>query len=144
MDPALSEALRTRGPEEELEAIVRLQPGATAPPAVRIIASFGTISTCRIVASQVQVVHDDSAVATLKGPRVMPRQTTNADADLEGALPSFDERLSRSRLRGLDGNWSGLGVVVAFLDWGFDFQAASFRHASDGRTRLLGLWDQRG
>ncbi|MGJ0223741.1 hypothetical protein ACQUZK_10100, partial [Streptococcus pyogenes] len=39
--------------------------------------------------------------------------------------------------------WTGRGVVVAMLDWGFDVTHVDFRRP-DGGTRFLALWDQRG
>ncbi|GGC05743.1 S8 family serine peptidase [Cellulomonas carbonis] len=39
--------------------------------------------------------------------------------------------------------WTGRGVVVGMLDWGFDVAHADLRD-DDGRTRFLAVWDQRG
>jgi hypothetical protein len=37
----------------------------------------------------------------------------------------------------------GKGVVVGIVDTGADFAHLNFRH-KDGKTRLLGIWDQNG
>lgn len=39
--------------------------------------------------------------------------------------------------------WTGRGVVVGLLDWGFDVAHVDLLSA-EGRTRFLALWDQRG
>jgi subtilisin family serine protease len=140
MDPALLEALRWHHPDDELEAIIRLRPGVTMPPAVRPVAAFGTIFTCRLRARHVVEVHDRPEVVSLKAPRLLESGTAIDD---EGdGLPSLEDRLRPPRLPGV-GRWTGRGVLVAVLDWGLDFTADSLRNP-DGTTRIRALWDQRG
>ena len=38
-------------------------------------------------------------------------------------------------------NLRGQGTIIGFIDTGIDYQNPLFRH-SDGRTRILGIWDQ--
>jgi subtilisin family serine protease len=136
MDPALRELLQA-GPEEDaVEAIVRLVDGAAPPPPeVRIVARFGAIATCRLKRRDIPRVWEHDAVASLKAPRVVAAEATLTGVD-DPTLRSTD--LRRPEALAADGR----GVVIAVLDWGLDFVRDAFR-TSDGRSRIIALWDQR-
>ena len=70
MDPALRERLDAMAPGDELEAVIRLSDAAASPPpAVRVIARFGSIATCRIARKFVESVHDSEVVVSLKAAK---------------------------------------------------------------------------
>ena len=134
MDPALQEILASAPPDEEVEAVVLVQPGAEPPPPARAIARFGDVITCRLPARAIIAVHDDDRVISLKASRGVTAMDTLPDGEDRALL---DARAAAPAL-----DVTGRGVVLAFLDWGCDFAHPNFRRA-DGSTRLLALWDQR-
>lgn len=145
MDPALRELLRTRGEaDREIEAIIRLRRPGLAIPDVRMVATFGTVATCRLPADAVAAVHAHRDVVSLKAARPFDGH----------AAPSRAGSSGRPRGRSTDVRRppalvpTGAGVVVAAVDWGLDIAAPCFRHpradgAGPGGTRLRALWDQR-
>jgi murein DD-endopeptidase MepM/ murein hydrolase activator NlpD/LAS superfamily LD-carboxypeptidase LdcB len=139
MDPALWELLAEGQDDDEVAAIIRLENAEVAPPNIRIVAQFGNIATARLRRDQIIDVHADESVASLKAPRLIaPEANIPVSEDLLDA--EFDERYDRRRPDNL--NATGRNVVVGVIDWGCDFAHPNFRH-TDGRTRLLALWDQR-
>jgi monoamine oxidase/subtilisin family serine protease/peptidoglycan hydrolase-like protein with peptidoglycan-binding domain len=141
MDPALRELLRSAGPpEEELAVIVRLADPAVDPPQARVIARFGDVVTVRVTRREVEALWQDDSTRSVKAshayaPEVVP--------DLTETDVGADEADLRPRPLGPAGaELTGAGVVIGALDWGLDIAHPDFRTA-DGRTRLLGLWDQR-
>src|SRR5687768_1340417 len=136
MDPALRELLQAGPEEDDVEAILRLVDNAAPPPPeVRIVARFGTIATCRLKRRDIPRVWEHDAVASLKAPRVVAAEATLTGVD-DPTLRSTDVR--RPEALAVDGR----GVVIAVLDWGLDFARDAFR-TSDGRSRIIALWDQR-
>ena len=141
MDPALRELIRSAGqPEEELAVIVRLADPAVDPPQARVIARFGDVVTVRVTRSAIEAPWRDGSTRSVKAshasaPEVLP--------DLAETDVVADEADARPRLLGPTGaELTGAGVVIGVLDWGLDVAHPDLRTA-DGRTRLLGLWDQR-
>ena len=137
MDPGLEEAILRTPPGAEIEAVALLRPGHPLPGALRIIATFGNIVTCRVPSGGVRAMRAHPAVESLKAARLVQSAmayavTSNAPID---ARPV-------ARRRGSD-DAGGRGVIVGALDWGCDVAHPAFRRA-DGGTRLLALWDQRG
>src|SRR3954468_2571737 len=139
MDPALNELMKGSG-EDEVEAIIQLDPEADVPPNVRVIARFGEIATVRLPRQRIAETWADDSVVSLKAarpfgldPDPMPAASDSEAEDLE------EETDDRRRPEGIDA--TGRGVVVAVLDWGFDFAHPNFRNR-DGSTRALALWDQ--
>jgi hypothetical protein len=64
------------------------------------------------------------------------------DVPEDVAPPSLETRPTDARRpEGL--RETGRGIVIGIVDWGLDPGHAEFR-TSDGSTRLLGFWDQRG
>ncbi|MEA2603861.1 MAG: hypothetical protein QOF89_4853 [Acidobacteriota bacterium] len=139
MDPALKELMKGSG-EDEVEAIVQLDPEGDVPPHVRVIARFGEIATVRLPRQRIAETWADESVVSLKAarpfgldPDPLPMASDTEAEDLE------EETDDRRRPEGLGA--AGRGVVVAVLDWGFDFAHPNFRNR-DGSTRALALWDQ--
>ena len=136
MDPALRQLLGETD-SGEIEAIIRLATPPRIPPGVRLVARFGeTIATCRIAHDQVVETWADDAVVSLKAAR--PFNDDEGTAEGHGAPPEDSAPLDR---RPADLDTTGEGVIVAVIDWGFDFAHDNFRN-DDGSTRILALWDQ--
>lgn len=139
MDPALWELLAEGQDDDEVAAIIRLESAEVAPPNVRIVAQFGNIATVRLRRDEIIDVRADESVASLKAPRLIaPEADIPVSEDLLDA--EFDEQYDRRHPDNL--NATGRNVVLGVIDWGCDFAHPNFRH-TDGRTRLLALWDQR-
>lgn len=136
MDPQLQEALRSSSKDDELECVLRLGDPTVVPTEVRVIARFGPIVTGRVVAGDIGRLYSRPNVLSLKAARaIRPGEVLVAKSDPQ------DARLSSHQADSFP--IRGEGVVVAALDWGLDFAHPSFLDES-GRTRLHGLWDQRG
>lgn len=140
MDPALRELLREGDAGDTVPAIVRLAPGQAAPPHLRIVARFGDIATVRIQRGEVDEAYASDAVRSFKAIRPLLPELPADAGDEEGGRAGSLQPLPSDRRREAD--WpTGRGTVVAALDWGIDFTHPDFRH-TDGRTRLLAIWDQ--
>ena len=150
MDPALWELLRAEAGadgDRVLEAIIRLYRPDVEIPDVQIVARFGTVATCRVLARDVVPVRALPEVASFKAAHALG----------PGSEPAASVTLPREGLRPTDVRrrpglaLTGRNVVVAAVDWGVDVDSAAFRWpepaAGPGRTaggtRLLALWDQR-
>lgn len=143
MDPALHELLRSAEAEDdrEIEALIRLRHPDDRVPGVRLVARFGPVATCRILAADVHAVWRNPATLSLKAPRsYRPELVTD-----EGGGVGHDARARPDR-RVLTATrpptLTGAGVIVGVVDWSLDFAHPEFR-TKEGRTRLLGMWDQR-
>lgn len=142
MDPALWEVLRAGG-DGDVEAIIRLRRPDAQVPAIRVVARFGRIATCRLAARSVAAVRAHHDVISLKAARCLGpeyQDTRYQDTDADSA--PGDRRCTDVR-RGPGLPLTGAGVVVGAVDWGLDFDHPNFKRP-DGSTRLLALWDQRG
>ena len=143
MDPAILELCAEGAPDDEVAVIVRLADPVSLPVGVRVIAQLGPIITVRMPRSELKRVHDDRAVRSMKRARryaPAPAEAIDVESDRDATEAGLDPRPGDRRRP--DGDWpTGRGVVVAHIDWGVDFAHSDFRDA-DGRTRLLGLWDQ--
>lgn len=138
MDPLL-ETLLDGAPDDEIEAIIKLRDPRVVPEAVRIIARFDDIATVRLRRGDIESVHADGAVLSLKASReIVP------DLAIPEPLPSEElEALAEATERRPEGlDVTGEGVVVGILDYDLDFVHPEFR-TEGGETRLLALWDQR-
>ena len=137
MESALWELAGEGAPDDVVSVIARLHEDSPPPPGLTIVARFGLIVTARIRRADLPRVRE--LVASMK----RPQDYAPAPAD-EGEDEADDDVQPRpSDIRRGSGPPTGRGVVVAHLDWGFDFAHPAFRTA-DGRTRLLALWDQGG
>jgi subtilisin family serine protease len=101
--------------------------------------------TARMPVMKVEEVRRKPFVFSLKaGLRLRPTLETALEAS--GAeLPPPDDAEAKPYAHGgdqtADGN--GAGVIVGIVDFGLDFLHRNFRK-SDGKTRVLALWDQSG
>ncbi len=142
MDPALRELAVYRD-ETEIEAILRLEPGALPPAGVRVVARFGDIATVRLARQAIAEIWAAEEVASLKAARPFgPDPLLEASGSPLAGIEAANRELAagdRRRPPGL--SETGRGVVVAMVDWGCDFAHPNLLNA-DGSTRLLALWDQ--
>ncbi|HEU4364165.1 MAG TPA: S8 family serine peptidase [Candidatus Krumholzibacteria bacterium] len=145
MDPALRELLETN-PDERVEAVIRLDGNGGVPPGVEIVARFGDVATCRVARELVGEVWSDADVVSLKAARVFgpdPDIGSSLEGESGDELHSFRETGPvASDVRRPDGlPADGRGVIVAAVDWGFDFLHPNLI-GDDGTSRILALWDQ--
>ncbi|HET9514217.1 MAG TPA: hypothetical protein VFO95_09815, partial [Gemmatimonadales bacterium] len=140
MDPALQELIEGEA-DEEIEAIIRLEPGRPPPPHVRIIAQFGEIATCRLPRRRIAAAWADSGVISLKAARVFGVDPDPIAAEGPLDVETHVEPQPGDTRRPAWLPETGRGVVVGVIDWGFDFAHPNFRNP-DGSTRALALWDQ--
>lgn len=137
MDPNLHEVLAA-GDTDEVKAIIRLTSADTPPKDVRIVSRFGDIATCRLPAERIVDTWADEAVLSLKAAKPFGQDADPDEEEERVRPPSFRAEDIR---RPEDLTTTGRGVIVAVIDWGFDFGHDNFRN-EDGSTRLLALWDQ--
>ena len=143
MDPALWELLRTGRDHdaEEIEAIIRLDRPHIDISGVRIVSRFGPIATCRLRRDAIKSTRDEENVLSLKAPRYLAPELEPEDI---GAIRELPVAIIYSDVRRPPNvPPTGAGVVVGIIDWGCDFGHPNLKH-SDGSTRLIALWDQRG
>lgn len=139
MGPDLWEMYEDGKADDEVAAIIRLGHYGVLPKGVRVVTQFSEIITVRMTRSDVPNVSGAPEVAnmvagdTYLGPDV---ETDSGESQDLSVLPT-DERRPKEETA------TGKGVVVGVVDWGFDFVHPDFRN-SDGTTRILALWDQRG
>jgi subtilisin family serine protease len=157
MDPALWELYESGDPADEVSIIIRLAPGATPPPQIRIVSSFGEVFTARVPRREIPATRQSPGVVSLKAGRLVapppplddeifshdtvPENTSESVTDGTQTDGETEERTAPlpPPVAGEDGR----GVVVGVCDWGLDFTHPNFRNA-DGTTRVRALWDQRG
>ena len=141
MDPALQELMAEGGPDDEVAVVVRLHHGANPPPALRLVARFGTIATGRAQRGALRALHADPAIASLKAPREYAREldAVHGAGEADGPPDAAPDDVRRPP----DLAETGRGTAVCVIDWSLDYAHPDFRK-NDGSTRLLGLWDQRG
>lgn len=136
MDPALHEYIFSEAHEAEIEAIVRLVRPDVLPAGLKAVAQFGDIATCRLAVGRVEEVWGDEAVLSLKAPRLVlgePEELPVTEG-LQAASPAFT--------RSHPGTFTGKGVALGVIDWGFDFTHPNFIDPQTGSTRFLSIWDQ--
>jgi hypothetical protein len=131
MDPALREIMVEQAPAGEMEAILKLTKPGNIPSGVRAVAQFGDIATCRLRVGDIQEVWSDEAVLSLKAPREVGNEPAVDDLDITEGVSSRPNPTP----------FTGKGIVVGIVDWGFDFTHPNFLNP-DGSTRFLTLWDQ--
>ena len=140
MGPDLWEMFEDGKADDEVAAIVRLGHYNVLPKGVRVVTQFGEIITVRMTRADLPSISGAPEVASMVagnsylGPDV---EVDSAEAAQDLSLLSTDERRPKEEKA------TGAGVVVGVVDWGFDFAHPDFRK-SDGTSRILALWDQRG
>lgn len=134
MDPALQEImLSARDGFQLTEAIIKLTNPAQPPAGTTLVTRFGDIATCRIPSERIGEVWADEAVVSLKAPRYVA---------MEPSLYAEDTFPDAQTLSSADKHpYTGKGIVVGIIDWGFDFTHPNFLN-KDGSTRFLAIWDQ--
>ena len=106
MDPALWELLRAEAGTDggrELEAVVRLAAPGLDVPGVRMVARFGTVATCRVLARDVIAVRARPEVISVKAARgISPggkRPSTRAPNQGLASAPDRTPAPAPSRVR---------------------------------------------
>lgn len=148
MDFALWETLGSGSPQDEIAALIRVNPDIPLTPDVRIISTFGDIVTCRVPRAKIPEVWMDESIASFKAARVMLPED-DVDPALLPSLPNYfsegassDEPLPTDQRRPPHLKETGKNVVMGFIDWGLDFAHPDFLNP-DGTSRILAIWDQR-
>ncbi len=136
MESALWELSEEGAADDEISVIVRFRDRGPPPPALRVIARFGLIATCRLRRGDIARIR--AQVASMKRPQDYTPALETDDLIDEA---SDDLTLRPGDQRRPPGLPTGAGIVIAHLDWGLDFAHPVFRRP-DGGTRLLALWDQ--
>src|SRR5262245_17279709 len=107
------------------------------PAAVRIVAQFGPIVTCRLRRGDIPSVRSEPRVRSMKAARLYGPTPCACQREAE----AYVDEEPTDRRRPADDLPTGKGVVVAHIDWGVDFAHPDFR-GPDGRTRIVSIWDQ--
>jgi subtilisin family serine protease len=146
-DPALKELLlrRTGDPlgrftseeagSQEVAVVARLVDPSAQVESLKYVSHFGEVVTGRVRLDQMVKVRRDPKIASLKAAKLHR-------PSLAVSVPEIQASAETLR-RAIGEDVTGRGVVLGFLDWGFDFAHLDFR-TKQGDTRLLYLWDQRG
>jgi hypothetical protein len=137
MDPRLVRLYEQGDADDEVAAILRLSSLGAVPDGVRLVTKFGDIATVRLRRGDIPTVRGAERVASMKAVRPLYREAARTRTSSTGNIVATlgDERRPRTEQA------TGRGVVIAVIDWGLDFAHPDIRY-SDGRTRLLALWDQ--
>src|SRR6516225_7350838 len=134
MDPRLVRLFELGHRDDEVAAILRLEGEGRVPPGVRVVSRFRNIATVRVRRGDIPRVHDAPFIASMKPTAPLRREVRHPATGVAVATLRDARRPRRQQA-------TGRGVVVGFVDWGFDFAHPDFRRPN-GITRLLALWDQ--
>src|SRR4051794_14856393 len=129
MDPALWELLRVEeqaAEDREIEAIIRLARPGIEITDVRMVARFGRIATCRLLASDVVAVHDRDDVVSLKATRQLG-EAREPDPPGPSAPPAAPGERPTDLRRPPNLDMGGKGVVLGQVDWGVDVASSAFQ-----------------
>lgn len=120
---------------QEVPVLARLENPQGEVPGLRVVSRAGSIVTGRVAVGNLLSVRGHRNVKSLKASRrIYPALARSVD----------EIRASAQALREVGAaGMTGRGVVIGMLDWGLDFAHDNFRN-TDGTTRVLALWDQRG
>ncbi len=136
MDAALQELFFSETPGQEIEVILKIAKGAAMPPGVREVTRFGDIVTCRLAAGAIPAVRAHESVLSMKAPRLVTTELVGFSN-----FSRNESIRSQPPTRPNPSRFTGKGVVVGIIDWGFDFTHPNFL-APDGTSRFLKIWDQ--
>lgn len=152
LDAALT-SIAQQGGASIAAARVARRSAAGGPELVQTIVRYtGDLDELRALGGVVRSVMGDVATVDLPPGQIAAAAALASVVSIEAArvpVARLDVSVPATRaeaLRTVTGpTWSGItgkGVIVGIVDDGLDFRHRDFRKA-DGRTRLLGLWDQR-
>ncbi|QCG86282.1 S8 family peptidase [Azospirillum sp. TSH100] len=123
-------------------------PGVASANTIGKAADGSWIVTGRLHADQVEAVHAHDVVLSLKAAQPT-HSALNATISEMGLGTAAVPGLPDPPVPGLLPPWvqhahrDGEGVIVGIVDFGCDYRHRNLRE-TDGRTRLLALWDQSG
>ncbi|SDJ51494.1 S8 family serine peptidase [Microbulbifer yueqingensis] len=126
------EAIAGEAAEAEVAVVVRLHDAVVPVEGLRTIARMGNIHTGRIRLKDIVRVRQHPNVASLK-----------ATSLFSGDLQESTGEIGIGHQFARHDRYTGKGVIVGVIDWGVDFAHRAFLDEK-GKTRLLGIWDQRG
>ncbi|HEX4567299.1 MAG TPA: S8 family serine peptidase [Vicinamibacterales bacterium] len=141
MEPALWQLVEAGSAGDEVGVIIRMQRGLEPPAPVRVVASFDDVFTARVRRGDIVALREMPGVISVKASTAVRPPLPLAESHEEEGDPVPIEAAAQGPQPSLPED--GSGVVVGLCDWGFDFTHPNFRN-TDGTTRLLCLWDQRG
>ena len=151
LDPHLRQLLleeserQPQAPPRRVGVIARLRGPEVEVPGLQVVVRAGSIVTGRMNVDAVAEVRQHPDVLSLKRTHhYLPHDVVVHDAPGPGRADLHDGGVLRPDPGAAATRpWTGRGVVVGMLDWGFDVAHADFVRP-DGGTRFLALWDQRG
>lgn len=133
MDTALQEITARSQGDATVEVLVKLQHRNKVPDGLQIVTQFDDIVTGRLKVQNIHEVWESDVVFSLKASRqVSPEIWEELGNEQESA------QNTRPNLTA----YSGKGVVIGIIDWGFDFTHPNFLEPSTQQSRILALWDQ--
>ncbi|MFC9683610.1 S8 family serine peptidase [Streptomyces sp. NPDC056948] len=151
-DPHLRQLLLKASERQPLAAhrqcvgvIARLRTPEAEIPGLQVVVRAGPVVTGRVYVDAVTEVRQHPDVLSLKRTHhylphdVLVHGVPASVHGLSGGVAAQDTESAAAP----PWPWTGRGVVVGMLDWGFDVAHADFVRPSGG-TRFLALWDQRG
>lgn len=141
MGPDLWELYEYGEADDEVAAIIRLAHFGAVPQGVRVVTQFEEIITVRLNRGDIPKISGSPETAGMSSGDTYFGADVELDAADAESLPV--SAIATDQRRPADIAMTGRGIVVGVVDWGFDFNHRDFRK-SDGGTRILSLWDQRG
>ncbi|WP_182113878.1 MULTISPECIES: S8 family serine peptidase [unclassified Actinotalea] len=147
LDPHLRQLLLEEAEREpvvrrrRVGVIARLRGAQVEVPGLDVVVRAGTVVTGRTDVAALPALRRHPDVLSLKRThRYLPHDAVTVPGATVADRPG--DRDAREPAAA-DRPWTGRGVVVGMLDWGFDPAHVDLLDA-DGRSRFLALWDQRG
>jgi len=141
MDAQLWELLAEGSPHDQVEVLIRLTELEKFPNGiVKAVAEIGHIASCRIRRGDIESIHADDAVVSMKGEKLVYLDPPFDEyfQTVEGGKKGNNNRPQRPEVA-----FTGKGTALGIADWGFDFTHPNFLYP-DGTTRFLSIWDQAG
>jgi subtilisin family serine protease len=124
-------------PEEVLMLLVRLKNPGVMIRDCEVVTQFGDVITCRVQRKHLLSVYNSPDTFSVKAPRLIPAPLYKEEVEPVAATTVANS----SRRFNLP--YTGEGIYVAAIDWGFDVAHANLRYA-DGTTKFKCIWDQNG
>ena len=124
--------------EEVVDVIAKLRDPGLKVKGLHISQRIGQIVTGVVKSEHIVKVRRNRNVLSLKGARRLLPTLANSVPEIRATPQQLRNAFEDRR-----GEPDGTGVIVGIIDHGCDFAHKNFR-TSDGDTRVLFLWDQRG